>query len=49
MNGKTIMLGLLIIGISLVWDSFGLSYNYAVALAGTSVVVLGLLSKNKVA
>ena len=45
MNGKTIMLGVLIIGIGLVWDSFGLPYNYAVMGIGVFIALLGLLSK----
>ena len=43
------MLGVLIIGISLVWGQIGLPYNYIVTLVGTGVIVVGLLSKNKVA
>ena len=48
MNGKTIMLGVLIIGISLALGKIGIPYSYIVTLIGTAVIVLGLLSKKSV-
>jgi len=48
MNGKTIIFGMLIVGIGLIWDSFRLPYNYFIIALGAAIIIFGFLSKKTV-